>query len=222
MKRKLSTLLVSLTLTTAILADSDIEVCKYIASGQVIQDIYEQTHICPKTDSDYVNYFAGIDANANVLAERETQYPAKVYKKWIENYYKFLCLIKTNSKNLEQDMYKLDMFLTFRIAKDYEHNIGGKHNLTENDIRNFTSFVLNDPQKKGFNFTGILVLGKYYLNPIFIDKEVDTELKDFVGLINDGKFNEAYSLMLHSKRSNEGYTYMKSFCNRITKKELFK
>jgi len=113
------------------------------------------------------------------------------------------------------------MFLTFRLSKGSEKNIG-KDGMKEKDIKNVVSFRLNTPDRHGSQLTGLYVLGEYYLDSIFIGKEVDSELRNFVNYIDSGKFDEAYSLILYSKRSNEGYDYMKSFCNRITKKELFK
>ncbi len=202
-------------------ANSDIAMCEYMASYKITKKVYQQAYICPNTDNEWAHHFAFIDSEAKILAGDYKQYSFKDYQHWIDNYYIFLCKIKKFSKSPETDMKKLNMFLTFRLKKGSEKNIG-KKGMKEKDIKNIISFWLNTPDRHGTQLTGLYILGEYYLDPIFIDKEVDTELKDFVGLINDGKYNEAYSLMLHSKRSNEGYNYMKSFCNRITKKELFK
>lgn len=209
--------------STAVMATSDLEVCHYIANGNLIKDIYQDQEgsVCPKTENELSNQIAKIDAETEIFAERVGKTSIN-FKHWAKNYFDFLCAIRERTQDPEISIYYLDMFLTYRISKDYEHKIGGKYNLTKEDIRNFTSFVLNDPERKGFNFTPLLILGKYYYNPIFIKSEVDSELKNFIMYINNRDFIKAWNIVLDSNRTARGYLYLKSFCNRISKQQLFK
>jgi len=63
--KKIHSILLSISFTVVnALADSDTEICQYIASGKLIKEVYDKAYICPSSDNEYAHHFAVIDSEA--------------------------------------------------------------------------------------------------------------------------------------------------------------